>query len=350
MANLRAIKRQYILMRREEANKCLELGLCHAATLTACSGIELLLELMVGELYKEFSRQGRRRALSLQRAVEDEERRNSAKTRYWGLKSWADFYKRNSVFEALSDNFDLTLRMLNQFTLNEANETWNRCKHDPYMASAETASKTVGLLNEFLNETRIETEIHIRQQLTLSEMSAHWLAKWEQPIALWLTQHSQATQAQLLMYLAPLLDLLIRLIDDYRVEYAYKTPLLVAVNYVFSSTDLVPDTNEGGVVGGLVDDGAVLALTVYWLLQHEAFDRSLLLRHWPGGESISSEIQDLKEYIWKKQADLFPESRTQMGHQLVWKIIERIAVYGPEALWQNYWKEQYSQVSVGPRK
>lgn len=346
MASLRTIKRQHILMRREEANRCLEFGLCHAATLTACSGIELLLELLIGELYKEFSRQGKRRANSLLRAVEDEESRNSAKTRYWGLKSWADFYKRRSLFEALSDNFDLTLRMLNHHTLSQANETWNRCKHDPYLATEDTASKTVGLLNEFLNETKVESAIRMSQKMTIAEMSAFWLAKWEAPIARWLAENHQASPASILMYLAPLLDLLIRLIDDNRVAYEHKTPLLVAANYVFSSTDLMPEASDGSDVNGLIDDGAVLVLTVYWLMQQENFDRSLLFAHWPGGESIVGEIQELKERIWEKQADLFPESRNQLGHQLVWKIIERIAVDGPEALWQNYWKEQYSQAAI----
>ena len=94
-------------------------------------------------------------------------------------------------------------------------------------------------------------------------------------------------------------------------------------------------------VHALVDDGAVIALSLYWLLHQTEFDSAILYSLWPAGQAISDEIDGLKQIIWNKQADLFPDSRGQIGHELVWKIIERIAVEGPEALWQNYWKEQY---------
>ncbi len=349
MVAFRTIERQYIVMRRAEAMACLQYNLCHSATLTACSGIELLLEFLVSNLYEELSHNSKRRANLLLRDVKDEERRNQAKTAYWGLRSWADFYKRRSILDSLHKQFDYEFDMLNEYTLKETNEIWNMCKHDPYLATPETASKTVSLLNHFLKETDIKHDVNNRQQLSVGDMSTHWLEQWEQPLAKWVAGNRDAPQTAILMYLAPLLDLVIRLIDDNRVTFAHKTPLMVAANYVFSSIDLMPENSDRREVSGLVDDGAVLVLTLYWLLRQDDFDKATLYSHWPGGDSIHSETNDLKQLIWNKQADLFPDSRSQLGYKLIWKVIERIAVDGPEALWRNYWQEQQQSEAERPQ-
>ena len=336
----RNIERQHIIMRRTEANACLHYRLFHSATLTACSGIELLLEYLVNQLYEGLSRKSRRRANALVGFVKEEERRNSAKTSYWGLKSWVDFYKRRSVFDLLNKQFDFTFRQFNDHTLNEANEIWNKCKHDSYLATPEIAGHTVKLLNSCLTETDIEADNNSRRELTVAELSTHWLGQWETPLAESVAGDPDHPHTQILMYLAPYLDLVIRLLDDTRITFEHKTALMVAANYVFSSIDLMPENSERRDVGGLVDDGAVLALTLYWLLRQTEFDKAVLYSHWPGGDSIIAETNELKQHIWEQQDALFPDSRRQIGFKLVWKVIERIAHDGPEALWQNYWREQ----------
>lgn len=340
MAAFRPIERQHIIMRRAEANACLQYRLFHSATLTACSGIELLLEFLVYRLFEEFSRSSKRRANSLVGDVKAEEQRNSVKTAYWGLKSWIDFYRRHSVFIRLQQQFDFTFQTLNDHTLNEANEVWNKCKHDSYLASPEIATQMVELLNDYLDETDIEADASNQRQLTISELSTHWLGKWELPLAESIAGDPNAPQTSILMCLAPYLDLIIRLLDDRRVELEHKTQLMVAANYVFSSIDLMPENSSSRDVSALVDDGAVLALTLYWLLRQDGFDKAILYSHWPGGNSIIGETSALKHQIWREQDRLFPDSRRQIGFRLVWKVIERIANDGPEALWQNYWKEQ----------
>ena len=348
MALFRAIEREHLIIRRGEATACLHYKLNHAATLTACSGIELLMEYLAKQLHDGLASASRRKANALLNEVRTEERRNNAKTVYWGLGSWADFFKRRGIFDLLCKQFDFTLATLNDYTLSQANETWNKCKHDPYLATPETALATVELFSAYLNETGITADKSHRQQLTIGQLSTHWLGKWDAPLASWLRSNVDAPQSTVLMYLTPLLDLIIQLIDDKRVRYEHKTPLLVAANYVFSSIDLMPEQNLGGEISGLVDDGAVLALTLFWLMQQGDFDKAILFRHWAGGDSIVGEIQELKRHIWTQQSALFPDSRNQMGHDLVWKVIERIAIDGPEALWQNYWKEQYSHGTARP--
>ena len=122
---------------------------------------------------------------------------------------------------------------------------------------------------------------------------------------------------------------------------------MVTANYVFSSIDLMPEDSDKRDVSGLVDDGAVLALTFCWLLRQDEFDKAILYSHWPGGDTIINETDRLRQYIADEQEALFPKSRRQIGFKLVWKAIERIADDGPEALWQNYWKEQHRSEAAG---
>ena len=341
MVKFRTIERDHIFLRRAEANACFHHGLNHSATLTACSGIELLLEFLVSRLHEDLSRKSRRKANALLKQVEDEERRNVAKISYWGLGRWVALYKRRSIFSALSGQFDFKFHSLNEQALNDANETWNRCKHDPYLATRENAQRTVALLSDCLAETQFEFEKNDQLRLTVGAFSAHWLRRWEQPLVQWVATNQESPRTKVLLCLAPYLDLLVRLIDDDRVTYELKTPLMVSVNYVFSTLDLMPEDEDGLEVSGLVDDAAVLVLTLHWLLQNDQFEKELLYSHWPGGESIFEEIEGLKQHIWAWQEELFPDTKRQFGSKLVWKSLQRIASDGPEALWQNYWQEEF---------
>ena len=46
-------RRKLIMLRREEANACIHSGLYNAATLAACSGIEMLLKTLYEELIEK---------------------------------------------------------------------------------------------------------------------------------------------------------------------------------------------------------------------------------------------------------------------------------------------------------
>lgn len=315
-------------------------GLYHAATLTAGSGIELLLELLIGELHEELNRNNLQRAKSLRRKLEDEENRNQTKTQYWGLRSWIRFYERNDIVRLLQARFNYEFHTFNKTTLRETNETWNKCKHDSDFADAEIGNSIVFYLNSYLEESNFRRDEDNRQQMTVDAVGRKWLNRWSQPLMQWVTQNPTEPKSDVLLSIEPFLDLVIRLIDDKRVDYQHKTPLMVAANYVFSDLDLMPEYDIN--VHGLVDDGAVLTMTLHWLLQQAGFDNSILFGHWPGGEAIVAEVDRLKSRIWNEQDQFFPDSKRQFGSKLVWKVIEQIADKGPEALWQNYWKEQYS--------
>lgn len=339
MADFRAIERNDIKNRRTEADSCLHFGLYHAATLTAGSGIELLLELLVYELHEELASSDPPASKKLRRVLENEQSRNRAKTKYWGLRSWIRFYERNDIVGWLRKRFHYDFHTFNRKTLRETNETWNKCKHDSDFADADIGNTIVYYLNAYLEESDFPCDEENQQQMTIDAVGRHWLKQWSQPLMLWVSKNPTEPKSEILLVIEPFLDLVLCLIDDKRVEYQYKTPLMVAANYVFSDLDLMPEFNVD--VQGLVDDSAVLILTLYWLLQQTNFDRSIIIGHWPGGEELVAEVDRLKRHIWTEQERLFPDSKWQMGSRLVWKVIERIADNGPEALWQNYWKEQF---------
>ncbi len=332
---------KHITQRRDEASRCLSHNFFHAAGLAAGSGIELLVEFLFYKLLNDLSNRSARKAKTLQNELSKEETKNNAKTKYWGLRNWLVFMKKQQILERLCSDFNFTFRTLSYNTLEASNETWNKLKHDFYEATLNDANELVYFLNEYLIEIEINLEEDHKQRLTVGDISKHWLGQWEKPLASWVAQNQTTPQTEILLYLTPLLDLVIRLIDDKRIYFEHKAALMVAANYVFSSLDLVPEDTDKQDVHRLVDDGAVLALTVYWLLQHEQFDQAIVSDHWTGGASVFSEAKALKQNIYDNQEILFPDSRKQLGYRLAWNVIARITEDGPEALWQNYWKEAY---------
>ena len=166
-----------------------------------------------------------------------------------------------------------------------------------------------------------------------------WLKEWETAIIRWNVQNRAAPQGNILQPLANLLELVVSLIGDASVPVGHKTHLMVAANYVISAVDLMPEDDFD--VRGLVDDGAVLVLTIFWLRHQRGLEEDTLRRHWQGDNDIISEIERLEKYIRENHEVLFAESRLQFGDKLIWATIRRVATEGPEALWQNYWKEAY---------
>ena len=94
-------------------------------------------------------------------------------------------------------------------------------------------------------------------------------------------------------------------------------------------------------VRGLVDDGTVLVLTLFWLLRSRGLDEDLLRRDWQGDRDIINEIDRLETYIRDHKETLFAETRLQFGDKLNRATIRRVTTEGPAALWKNHWKEAY---------
>ena len=198
-------------------------------------------------------------------------------------------------------------------------------------ALPETAREIVDYLNELLDEVGIHSSQN-RGKLA-------WRQTWKDRIASWAVQHREAPETVLLLKLFPLLGVVERLISDKRVGYEHKTRLMLAENYVYSTIDLVREDNPRP--RSLVDDAAVLALTLYWLSQEPKFDKSILHSCWQQDTDIQDEVNRLCKFISDNHERLFRDSQGRHMGNFVWNPIERISEIGPEALWQNYWKEAY---------
>lgn len=331
-------QRELIGLRRQEATACMHFGLYHAATLTACSGIEMLLKTLFDELIEKLESDDPSRANELH-YFRSEITESPEQAHDWGLGRWIKFYNDFDIISALRNSFKYSFSAFKMTTLWKANSEWNKCKHDFAMANPATASLICNLLNAYLEETKVAVGNDGSQLRTMGEFSNIWLGEWESEIEKWYVQNRAKPQAEVLQPLAKLLALVVSLIHDAHVPFEHKTKLMVAANYVLSSVDLMPENEMD--VEGLVDDGAVLVLTLSWLIKHRSLAEDHLCRHWQGSDDIISEIDRLELYISENCDVLFVDSRGDMGDRLIWATIRKVATEGPESLWQNYWKEAY---------
>ena len=331
-------QRKLISLRREEANACIHFGLLHAGTLTACSGIEMLLKTLYDELISKLDKDDQFLANEL-RAILIEMTGDNDRQIDLGLGGWIRFYADNNLISELRNHFEYIFSDFNLHTLHLANQEWVKCKHHHYQVTHEKALMINNYLNAFLDETRNLDGGDTTQVRTVGEFGEHWLEQWETEIRKWFIQNRNTPQANILQPLPKLLALVVSLIVDSSVPIELKTHLMVAANYVFSSVDLMPEDDLD--VRGLVDDSAVLVLTLFWLWRHRGLQEDLIRLHWQADSDIIVEIGKLERYIRENNEVLFKDARLKFGDNLVWAAIRRVSKEGPDALWRNYWKEAY---------
>ena len=327
---LREIDRELVNLRREEANGCMYYRLYLAATLAAGSGVELLLECLVVDLHRVLQAGDPENARTLERDLE-EFAYEKGETRNWGLGVWREFYSEYQIPFKLHDSFGYKSECFAESRIRNVVKEWNKCKHDIYKALPETASEVVNYLNELLDEVGVRSSVH-RGKMT-------WRRTWREQIEYWAVQNSESPETKLLLKLFPLLGVVEQLIGDKRVAYEHKTRLMLAENYVFSTIDLVKEDNRRP--HSLVDDAAVLTLTLHWLLRQPTFDKLILQDCRQLGASVVDEVGHLRRYICENHDNLFLDAPGKFGRNSVWAAIKRISDIGPEALWQNYWTEAY---------
>ena len=306
--------------------------LFHAATLTAGSGLELLLMCLVGDLYRAFA-ESDDDAEQAERLIDDLRQLGpqDPQTENWGLGTWIGFYTESQMPYQLCKGLNCKPESFDFRRLRQANDTYVKAKHEPYKITVEDASKIIVFFDELLDEVGV---LSAEERGKLA-----WRKAWGDRINHWVVQNRASPETVLLRQLFPLLEVVERLIHDRDVGYEYKTQLMLAENYVYSTIDLVKDDQQRP--HSLVDDAAVLALTLYWLLRQKNFDKSILQACWQQDTGAGEEIEQLTKFICENHNKLFPDSPHHFGTHLVWEPIRRIADVGPEALWQNYWKEAY---------
>ncbi|MCY3977629.1 MAG: hypothetical protein OXG23_05985, partial [Chloroflexi bacterium] len=265
------IDRELIYLRREEANACMHHRLFHAATLTAGSGVELLLECLVGDLYRAYA----------ESSDEDEQAQHlESDLKYfvpahpenteWGLGTWINFYKGCGIPDRLHTGLSYNPERFDFARLDWANRNYIKAKHEPYKVTVEDTSKLLRLFDELLDEVGI---LSAEERGKLA-----WRRTWGDRISFWSVHKRGSPETVLLQELFPLLELVERLIHEKGIGYEHKVQLMLVENYVFSTIDLVKDDMHQPL--SLVDDAAVLALTLYWLHRQCTFDNAILRDCW----------------------------------------------------------------------
>ncbi|MCY3796389.1 MAG: hypothetical protein OXG84_01175 [Chloroflexi bacterium] len=331
-------KRQHITIRREESKLSHQFGLYHAATLTACNAVELILEMLFCELMEKLPTADPQLEEELQSHLA-ERKANGDPSSDWSLTKWIDFYEECNIIFELRRHFGYRFNQFKIKNLWKVNKIWNKYKHSFVEPDPATAMEVCSYFKDFLEEIKHpagEDYNHIR---SVGQFSDRWLQDWQTDIDKWCIKNRNAIQTGVLQPLPSLLDIVVGMIADPKFPPEHKTQLMVAANYVFSSVDLMPEKQMD--VRGLVDDCAVLVLTLHWLLHKQGLRADLLRRHWGKSKGdIISKIDMLEQYIRANNAGLFATSQRQSGSNLIWANLRKVSSDGPEALWQNYWQEQ----------
>ena len=284
----------------------------------------------VGDLHREFQESAPESAKMLNSELE-EFAFIKGDIEKWGLGVWSEFYSEYQIPFKLNDGFGYKSEYFAESRIRNVAKEWNRCKHDTHKAHPDTAREVVEYLNELLDEVGLRSSVH-RGKMT-------WRRTWRNQINYWAVQNRESPETNLLLKVFPLLEVVEQLISDKRVAYEHKTRLMLAENYVFSTVDLVKEDSRRP--HSLVDDAAVLALTLHWLLQQPAFDKTILQDCSQLGATPEGEVARLHAYIFENHDKLFLDAPGKFGSNSVWAAIRRISDTGPEALWQNYWTEAY---------
>ena len=330
--------RKAIIERRDEANSCIRYELYTAAALTACSGVELLLESLFTEYYISILRDDRNSARAFLAARDQWNEEKDLKNQ-WTLTNWRRYFEDEEIPRKMQAHFGKEIKILSPGMLKDINIEWNKCKHDIHVASPQAAIQIVEILNRSLEELDYLAGEGISKHVATVQLNADWQGHWGDQILGWITQNQDSPFYEVLSRLTLLLNLVVNLASDPRIELEPKTQLLVAAHYVYSAIDLIPDVENN--VRTLVDDGAVLVLTMSWLMREDKIPDELIDEHWSGKDDASQEIQRLEKYIQDNHHKLFRDKRGSASSNNVWSTIRRVAKVGPEALWQNYWKEAY---------
>lgn len=330
--------RAILQLRYQEAISCLHRSYFHASVLVACSGIELLLKALYAELRADVEA-GSPLPRNVERAKDELIQRIGPEDK-WTMGVWINCFIDWGLIGELRDRFNYNFMRFSKRRLEHANEIWNVCKHESKNAEQKDARKVCGYLKDFLKECRYPSHATApARERNIDEFGERWLDQWRAEIARWLKANDAHVGAPLMEFMTQLLELALNLIGDEKVSVRQRTQLMVAANYVISSVDLMPEHQLE--VRGLVDDGVVMVLTLSWLLRLDGFEAGALRRHWKGAEDIVALVERLETHICKYRDALFAGSRSDMGKHLVWATLRRVGTDGPEALWQNYWKEAY---------
>lgn len=139
-----------------------------------------------------------------------------------------------------------------------------------------------------------------------------WYDRWRERIHSWVGERIDPQIADLVLALPDMVMLLVGLVGDQRVPIAVKARIALALAYVFSPWDLIPEAVLGLV--GLTDDAGVLVVMLFTIHQLGSIDRKLLSDYWRGQNDAMETITSLHSWLDKNAESLLGST---------WQTIQR---------------------------
>ena len=307
--------------RLKEARNHIKTGHYRSAVESAGGGVELLMKVLYDELIDKLKQDDGSLANHLQAYYVKFSNRNKPEDKLM-FGEWIDFFKyeKTEIFDELVATLKYPpFKFFNEDNLYTIKELRNDCSHEDYQPSRDEAEFVCNHLALFLEETNrapVARQDH--------EWTKDWHKKWDDRIENWLKQPKHVTQ-KAVSALADQFRLVVDLIDDEDVPRELKTQLMWAVIYVIEPDDIISE--KLGNVPTLVDDAAVLVLTLYWLDKNDIIERETLRAHWHGKRDVITVTYDLYDYIVENYKSFRIKDEE-------WEIIGAIAEKGPRVLWQ----------------
>lgn len=315
--------------RLEEARDHIQNERYRSAVESASGGIELLMKELFREYRKNISNvpnilnvpKRKKRYEKLKEKRQREELKEKIENNECTLGELIEFYRRDSFFEKLNRTSDCEFNHINIENLSNINKLRNKCVHNDHQPSETDAAWVCDHFKMFIQEAGYALQEKDSRQ---DDWASTWQQEWKDKIQEWLERHPDSKEAQIVSQLVDQLKLVDGLASDKRVHPELRSQLMQAVIYVIESDDYSPEKHKG--VLGLVDDAAVLALTLYWLDSTVEVDPQFLRDHWVGKDEPFIVINDLHKIIVENHSEFFSDE--------AWEIISAIAEKGPRVLWQ----------------
>ncbi len=308
-------------------------------------GIELLLKDLLDELCKDMESVDRSRAKNLKGACHKLRQKYNNKIPFGVL---VKTYQEKNIFRQLTEISGFEFTSFTTATLYSTQNIRNEATHSREEQNKSNARivrdrfkrmliQSARLPDDWTSEQEKKaatTDEPESEKTPVENLASDWREKWSQLIDEWLTETDQSLDKVLVGSLMDFLMLVTGLISDQRVSAVYRPQLLLAVNYVILSADLIPENKDN--VYALRDDVAVLVFTLQWLLHNTEISEEVMLDHWVQTGDPVEAIHYMAQHIRTSHDSLFDDE--------VWATIQPVAEHGPEALWNN------SKIGQAPKK
>lgn len=309
--------------RLRQARELSKLGYFRSAVESASGGIELLMLSLLDEAIERLMQEDIRDALNL-KASFDEYKKNTKGADGLTFGRLVNFYKAKDIFDELIAVFDYDFTHFHAENLFDIVTIRNKCVHKDYQPKKTEADFVLTHLGMYLDETNRAPKDVVEPD-PLQALAYDWWQKWDAKIQDWLEHHANSAEADLVESLADNLTLVTGLIGSNAVPPEFRHHLCQALMYVIGADDLVPEETAG--VPGLVDDAAVLVLTLYWVKNKARIDQIAFRDCWVGEDDVFERIDRSFIYIDENSEFLFDPH--------TWTRIYPIGTDGPGALWKR---------------